>query len=240
MHWQRTTRPIFCTDDYIHFMCAVRRTTSTRLTRLAAKASPYHGAVTVHEAPSRDLLALDSEVQAGLSTLRRSSRAKHEPTVGHATSTSSPLDTAPDDDDDDTSHARRTVAAKAVMRTAPRLGRGKKVKPEAEVSNSDAPSTSASSKKRKPTSKPKTIPQALDVPHPAPAKWAEAYAAIKDMRSRIVAPVDTMGCEQAQLKERDPKVGSGEGVYVVSSRLRNIDVIFPLHTRISASRRSFL
>ncbi|KAF8835780.1 DNA glycosylase [Paxillus ammoniavirescens] len=53
--------------------------------------------------------------------------------------------------------------------------------------------------------KPKAIPQSLEVPHPAPTKWKEAYDAIKEMRSGIVAPVDTMGCDQAQLKEQDPK-----------------------------------
>lgn len=62
------------------------------------------------------------------------------------------------------------------------------------------PRPSASPKKQKP------IPQSLDVPHPAPPRWREQYDAIKRMRENIVAPVDTMGCEQAQLKETDPRV----------------------------------
>ena len=33
-------------------------------------------------------------------------------------------------------------------------------------------------------------------------------ALIKEMRAKIVAPVDTMGCAQAQNKESDPKVRS--------------------------------
>ncbi|TFY71651.1 hypothetical protein EVG20_g1361 [Dentipellis fragilis] len=53
--------------------------------------------------------------------------------------------------------------------------------------------------------KPKAIPQALATPHPAPARWKETYDAIKEMRSKIVAPVDTMGCDRAQLKEDEPK-----------------------------------
>ncbi|KIM61114.1 hypothetical protein SCLCIDRAFT_122907 [Scleroderma citrinum Foug A] len=53
--------------------------------------------------------------------------------------------------------------------------------------------------------KPKKIPQSLDVPHPSPERWKEAYDSIKEMRSRITAPVDTMGCDQAQWKEQDPK-----------------------------------
>ena len=54
--------------------------------------------------------------------------------------------------------------------------------------------------------KPKPIPQSLETPHPAPESWREVYDTIKEMRSRIIAPVDTMGCDQAQLKESDPKV----------------------------------
>lgn len=56
--------------------------------------------------------------------------------------------------------------------------------------------------------KPKPIPQALATPHPAPQNWREVYDTIKEMRSRITAPVDTMGCDQAQHKESDPKVRS--------------------------------
>jgi endonuclease III len=57
-----------------------------------------------------------------------------------------------------------------------------------------------------PRKKVKQIQQALSKPHPAPAKWQEQYDAIKNMRSRMVAPVDTMGCDRAQYKETDPKV----------------------------------
>ncbi|KAG6854166.1 hypothetical protein C0991_009818 [Blastosporella zonata] len=53
--------------------------------------------------------------------------------------------------------------------------------------------------------KPKPIQQSLAVPHPAPEKWRETYDTIKQMRSRITAPVDTMGCDQAQFKETDPR-----------------------------------
>ncbi|KAF7791061.1 hypothetical protein EIP86_002021 [Pleurotus ostreatoroseus] len=53
--------------------------------------------------------------------------------------------------------------------------------------------------------KPKSIPQSLAVPHPAPPHWKEAYDKIKTMRESIVAPVDTMGCHRAQLAETDLK-----------------------------------
>lgn len=54
--------------------------------------------------------------------------------------------------------------------------------------------------------KPKPIQQSLKVPHPAPPQWKEAYNMIKQMRTRHVAPVDTLGCDQAQHKETDPRV----------------------------------
>ncbi|KAH9939575.1 DNA glycosylase [Amylocystis lapponica] len=53
--------------------------------------------------------------------------------------------------------------------------------------------------------KPKLIPQALETPHPAPARWRETYDTITEMRARIVAPVDTMGCGRAQLEETVPQ-----------------------------------
>ena len=50
----------------------------------------------------------------------------------------------------------------------------------------------------------------LDRAHPAPEKWREVYDAIKEMRKSggpaCNAPVDTMGCDQAQYLEIDPKV----------------------------------
>ena len=52
----------------------------------------------------------------------------------------------------------------------------------------------------------KAIPQSLATPHPPPSNWRETYDTIKEMRSRFVAPVDTMGCDMAQFKETDPKV----------------------------------
>ncbi|KAK4053685.1 alpha,alpha-trehalase nth1 [Microbotryomycetes sp. JL201] len=58
---------------------------------------------------------------------------------------------------------------------------------------------SKTSRKRKPTPsprKPKPHIEKLDVPHPDPLKWREQYEMIQKMRENIVAPVDTMGCEQ--------------------------------------------
>ena len=76
--------------------------------------------------------------------------------------------------------------------------------------------------------KPKPIPTALEVPHPAPPRWRETYGTIKRMRSHIVAPVDTMGCDRAQLKEADPRVRDS------ASRRRSSS---NTSSRISVSRR---
>lgn len=66
-------------------------------------------------------------------------------------------------------------------------------------------SISKSSSPAKSPVKAKPIPQALKTPHPEPERWKETYDTIKEMRSNFVAPVDTMGCDQAQFKESDPK-----------------------------------
>ena len=68
------------------------------------------------------------------------------------------------------------------------------------VRNAEKSADSPSPKKKK------SIQMALDTPHPAPANWREAYDKIKEMRQMYVAPVDTMGCATAQLREIDPKV----------------------------------
>ena len=72
----------------------------------------------------------------------------------------------------------------------------------------EAGSTSRAHSSSPTKKKAKAIPSELATPHPAPANWEKVYDLIKDMRSRIVAPVDTMGCDQAQYKESDPRVCS--------------------------------
>lgn len=162
-------------------MCAARRTTSTRLTRLAAKASPYHDMATLSDA---------TEVGPSSPVTRRSRRVLEEQErvdVGR-----------PDVDTDAPSTAKQTNPTP----------RRKRVKTETETDILDS-NASPKKPKSKPTSKskPKVVLQSLDVPHPTPAKWSDAYNAIKEMRSRVVAPVDTMGCQLVQLREQDPKVG---------------------------------
>ena len=68
------------------------------------------------------------------------------------------------------------------------------------------PTSNGTMKPTKSPRKPKPVQQALKTPHPSPPNWKETYDTIKEMRSKFIAPVDTMGCDQAQLKEKNPKV----------------------------------
>ncbi|KAH9930839.1 DNA glycosylase [Fomitopsis serialis] len=127
---------------------------------------------------------LTSTSESSHTVLRRSKRIKVESDV-------------PRDPGDDHS---TLVTVEAIEETTLQVGptvlsKGAKRKTTVRVKKEG----SASPKKQKP------IQQALETPHPAPARWSEAYSTIKDMRSRIVAPVDTMGCNRAQLEETIPQ-----------------------------------
>ncbi|KAF8589721.1 DNA glycosylase [Ramaria rubella] len=78
--------------------------------------------------------------------------------------------------------------------------------------NAKATPSSSTGRKRKEAATPSTSPRkgkairlALETPHPAPEKWKETYAAIKDMRKEGGAPVDDMGCHMAGGPVSDPK-----------------------------------
>jgi endonuclease-3 len=71
-----------------------------------------------------------------------------------------------------------------------------------------SPSGSATPSKRavKSPKKAKPVPQLPKIPHSAPHNWRETYDVITQMRASFVAPVDTMGCQRAQLEETIPEV----------------------------------
>ncbi|KAF7428092.1 DNA N-glycosylase and apurinic/apyrimidinic (AP) lyase [Pleurotus ostreatus] len=159
-------------------MSAIRRSQTTRITRLSSRASPYHASVTLFEAKDPGITAdaaNNGEAPTRSSTPRRP-------------------------------RARRVKVEEDMVDIEDMVA----MKPEADT---DPPSLAESSKVKKPRRstqpksprKPKAIQQSLDKPHPAPENWRETYDAIKEMRSKIVAPVDTMGCDQAQYKETEPK-----------------------------------
>lgn len=66
------------------------------------------------------------------------------------------------------------------------------------VSTAPSPPRQTTSKKIKP---------ALSTPHPTPERWKDVYAAITEMRKKVPAPVDGMGCANAGDVEINPKVG---------------------------------
>jgi endonuclease-3 len=138
-------------------MSALKRSASSRISKLTTRASPYHSSVTLYEA-----------APTGSTSARKKRILKAE---------------CVDEIEDVVSETR--LAGKL---------------------DQESGLYSSKKKTRKTSSPRKPIKQSLEVPHPAPENWRETYDMIKEMRSRITAPVDTMGCEQAQFKEQDPKV----------------------------------
>lgn len=127
------------------------------------------------------------------------------------------FETAPIEDGPSTCSTRRSKRVKLGTSVIPDLEDTVKELPNTETSSSSQPK----SKTPKSPRKPRPIAQSLEKPHPAPPRWQETYDTIKSMRSRIVAPVDTMGCDQAQLKEIEPKVSDN---FVLSySRFQQVD-----------------
>ncbi|KAJ3523329.1 hypothetical protein NMY22_g11489 [Coprinellus aureogranulatus] len=112
----------------------------------------------------------------------------------------SPLSSAPPSPPSSTGKkpiAKRNGKAKAKSENA---------SPVLKTDESLAPTPLASPTKGKGKAKAqKPVPTALATPHPAPEHWEEVYGLIREMRKKIVAPVDTMGCDQAQYKETDPR-----------------------------------
>lgn len=89
----------------------------------------------------------------------------------------------------------RRAAVKTTSKTTSKSPSPRKVKRQGPSSKSLSPR------------KIKVIKQVLAVPHPEPERWREQYDAIKAMRAKKGAPVDTMGCDLAKYKETEPKVG---------------------------------
>ncbi len=203
------------------FQVPLRPTTTTFMKRRASligRPSPFHAGVTLFE-PTND-------AASGM-MVRRSKRLRV--TSGSEASATTPPRLANPDPYEEryTSGSSLTIpqslegiadaesapVSPPTGRQAPRKARATKSgikaqalpasgtsKPPADMEDRPIPKRASSSRK------PKAIPTALETPHPAPARWRETYDTVKRMRARIVAPVDTMGCEQAQLKETEPKV----------------------------------
>ncbi|KAI0668350.1 DNA glycosylase, partial [Trametes maxima] len=157
-----------------------------RSASLLSHTSPFHSSVILYEA-AEDLVKT--------TTVRRSKRLKPDPANGPV--------------EDENVDALRIAPEAATLSTpTPKRKRArvvKSLKVEEERTVPLLPPPPRAKAKVASPRKPKPIPTALEIPHPAPSEWKETYNAIKRMRSHIVAPVDTMGCDQAQLRETDPK-----------------------------------
>lgn len=164
--------------------------------KLHATRSSANSAVTLYDALAADLAA---DAGGSAPAPRRSKRIKAE-AGGEATL----VDFSAED-------------SQAVTRGSGRSTKRVKVEHVTDTNAGDEPvlekRRTKSSRSNAPK-KQKLIPQSSEKPHPAPEYWREQYDVIRSMRARLKAPVDTMGCDQAQHGETDPKVS-----YVVKDYL---------------------
>ncbi|KAL0062483.1 alpha,alpha-trehalase nth1 [Marasmius tenuissimus] len=155
---------------------SLRRSISTRSsTRLATKASLFNSSVTLFE--------LDTSTET--ETERPTKRVKLEEHYDSEFVQGSSQDLTPlaEETPKKRKKARKTTSVVA----------------ESKETILASPSPSKTPRKQKP------IRQSLEKPHPAPENWQEVYEKIREMRRHIVAPVDTMGCDQAQSVEQNPQ-----------------------------------
>ncbi|KAF6764844.1 DNA-lyase [Ephemerocybe angulata] len=158
--------------------------------------------------PSVTLFALDSLGPNGSAELRRSPRKRAKIEYDESAIEDSHLEVA---------RVSPLIALKNKIAQGKgkdsSKGQGQRRRPEEKIANTSrrakgkakVSSTPVKAKAKAKPKTPKAIPSTLANPHPAPEHWEEVYDLIKDMRSRIVAPVDTMGCDQAQYKESEPR-----------------------------------
>lgn len=105
------------------------------------------------------------------------------------------------------SSSQKVVKVKRNMKATHNEGTNPHASTQSPSASSKGRATPSPSKsKSKSPSKLKPIPQLLAEPHPAPPNWRETYDTIKSMRSKFIAPVDTMGCAEAQTGETEPQV----------------------------------
>jgi len=178
--------PLAHTIPYFHRL--ITRFRMSAPARLYATRSSANSAVTLYNAFAEDLAA---EASGSTPAPRRSKRIKAE-------------------DENEVPPVGSFAEDSGV--TTPRSGRtAKRVKVE-HAAETNAEDEAAPPKRRTKSPRPgavkkqKPVKQSLDKPHPAPEHWQEQYDTIKSMRARLKAPVDTMGCDQAQNGETDPKV----------------------------------
>lgn len=180
-------------------MVAVKKRSASPV-GLVGKPSAFHTSVTLFTtsaAPGTN--GNEATVSDGSTSVRRSKRIKLEQTEY----------AAPDQDENHSEFSDSEPSPPRKRKTRGNVKNAVASSSTVKVEEVDVKTIVTPTKKSKKQSsprKPKPIQQVLAVPHPAPLQWKETYDTIKKMRENIVAPVDTMGCDQAQHKEQDPKV----------------------------------
>ncbi|CAD6905676.1 unnamed protein product [Tilletia controversa] len=90
-----------------------------------------------------------------------------------------------------------TDSTKATTTTSPKKSKSEEVVPSSPQKNKDSTNKSFFEISPRKTNKPIKRDLEAHEAHPAPARWQETYSLLLEQRRRIVAPVDTMGCEEA-------------------------------------------
>ena len=165
---------------------------------LVGKPSPFHTSVTLFTSDAVSASNHGDTTSIGVLTTRRSKRIKLEQVENPIPEQRDEKPELPDSEEPLPRKRKTRAASKNAVASSSNV----KLE-EVELKTVVTPQKS---KKQASPKKPKPIQQSLDVPHPAPPQWKETYDTIKEMRAKIVAPVDTMGCDQAQFKEQDPRV----------------------------------
>ncbi|KAJ7596644.1 DNA glycosylase [Mycena floridula] len=168
-----------------------RTATASTSPKLLSSASPFSSSVTLFQLPDASASAGPSfsgpsvDPDSSESSPRRSKRVKLEVL-----------------EDEDRSLDSESPKVSRKRETSPKKREPRPMKLETPKKPKTIPKTESSLKSPR---KPKPIQQLLATPHAAPERWRETYDQIKAMRARMNAPVDTMGCHQAQFREVEPK-----------------------------------
>lgn len=178
---------------------------TTRVTRLTSRVSEFNSRVTILEPSSGPSTSnFDGRLEDNVKE-EENYGTKQEPISPQRKRVKLEIP-----DLEDLAYAPPTTRTPRMTRTA------RSVKVEEALDEKESELNKSPAKPRgKTKGKAKAIPQALAKPHPAPENWEETYNTIKEMRTKFVAPVDTMGCDSAQTKETDPKVCPSNVGFVV-------------------------
>ncbi|SPO28911.1 related to NTG1 - DNA repair protein [Ustilago trichophora] len=190
-----------------------RATPSTPAFASSSRASPHHtqkrGINTTAEAAATTKRARSPQTTA--------SEAEDSELGSDFSDDDAAVNTSDGDSDVFTASSRsekkgKSKATSTTMSTPKRTRKTAKRDPENATPSRTHKSSSASPKKppaspfdispRKPTRKPIKVNLLPHEAHPAPSNWEIVYNLLSKQRSKIIAPVDTMGCEENGREDR--------------------------------------